>query len=301
VAVFWWTRNDSGYQLFAFDPRQGVYLRRTIDVAEGEAAAALESLALIIATTAEALRFGEGVAMGRATQEELDEAEQELDGRASAEEGEGGATVDSLAEALPPPETEVKLVEHEDEGDEEKRPSPRVGVSLGVSYQGETVGRELPWRSGVAARVFAFGRAGMGPTLSYSYLPPATLDLAPAQGEARLSRHSAALLFSLRRWPTPYLAWQLGAGPQLELWDWRANDVGGLRPHFRLLFEANLRVRVAGPLHLLCNLYAASSVNSLDFVVCAEGESSCSGSQRQVVLSPYWLRAGVELGVGLSF
>lgn len=298
VAVFWWVHDARGDTLFAFDVRARVYLRRQIDVADGEQAAALESLAMIVETTADALRHGDEVAMIEASAAELEAAEASLDA-----DGDAAGEVEPEPEREPEPELEP---DGESEApsastDPEPRASRRIALWASARYEGEALAPTRPWSSGVGLRAGVGPLPSLGIELGYALHPRVGFSLAPADGDGSVARHTLDLVVAFRRRVHPVVELRAGGGAQLELWRWTAVGTSALRPQPRLQLELGLRLFPHRAVFFELGGFAAASLTDLEFVVCEAEQGSCSGAARVPVLSPHRVRGGLRIGLGGRF
>lgn len=316
LAVYWWTVDATGLQLFAYDARRGVFLTRRIDIDPGEGAASLESLGVIVETVSEALVYGEGPAMAEATEAELQRAQAVLDERRSAQ-GDVGPATEAPVEAGPASTTEPEPRGTDTSRNPERDPVRRRPPGwLGAHYVGEVLAADAPWNSGLGLR------GGLEPSprvtrglfveAGYDYAVPVRFAAEPLASSGQSDRHllglwlGYALAVGRSRLDTDAparfgLEFRAQLGAQIELWRYRVAENRGSVPRPRGHLELGLRGGLGRVAFWQFGAFVASGFQGADLVICEAETASCRGEARRRLLSPYPVRGGLRAGLGASF
>lgn len=285
LAVFWFDASTDVVAIYLYAPQtHAVYLR---EVDRSSEAAMVEAVGLIAASTAQALRSGESLAMQKIS--EADWAALQAD-----PEREPEPEVEAEAEAEPEVEAAV-----EPSAPMEPEPEPRPGVlrlEFAVAYRGASFNARAPWQHGIGGRFATVLGGGLVAEVGYSWLAPVDIASGP---RVDLTRHEPEVAlgwrwrFGLR---THLDAMGLGA---VELNRWRAEGRSATRVRARIGGALRAAVEVGAGVFLEARFGARLALNRFDFVVCESPEAACSGEAREVVASGW--RVAPEASVGVSY
>lgn len=282
--VFWLGRRDNGLTIYLYDPRdQGVYVRE-LARAEGESEAALvESVGLIIASTAVALRERGELGMRKVDEHEL-------------------VALRPEPEPEPPPEPDTETTKPPGPPEDDGRPPPPPPaypqLRLGLAYLGEGFNRSAPWQSGVRGQLSLVVHPRIRLGLGYGFLAPARASDAPS---LELTRHQ--------------LSASLGAGGSVSarvtvhgaifgvanLVRWRGPLGTGLRSLATAGPMVEVGITLVRGLALDLGVGASIPLNRFAFVVCEDEALPCTGDNREVAAQAWPVAPRATVGLSYTF
>lgn len=286
TGVFWLGHRADGLAIYLYDPRnQGVYIRE-LARAEGESDAALvESVGLIIASTAVALRERGELGMREVDAQEL-AALQPEETPSKTEE--------------PPPKTEETPTKTEEPPPKTDEPPPLAypQLRLGVAYLGDGFNRDAPWQSGVRGQISAVVHPRVRIGVGYGFLAPAQVSDAPA---LTLTRHELALSLGFGGSLSPRVSLHGVIFGAADLMRWQGPLGTGLRPLARVGPMLEVGIALVRGLSLDLGLGAAFSLNRFAFVVCEDETQPCTGENREVAARPWPVAPRATAGLSYTF
>jgi len=291
LGVLWVLDSDEGYTVFLYDPRDDRYFRRPVPVSSEAQGVGIESVALIVASAAEALQSSSTLALEVATAEEIEAAERAAAG--------GDAPAPARPDGPAPTEPETRPEPRTTDPPPEPVTKPPRPWWLALGYAHEIVGRQLLTSPG--ARI----RGGVAP------LPRLTVGVdyvwAPAFGlsndldtRSTLARHTVGAGLG-PRFDTRRVVVSVPVGAELETMVWRYAAELGRRVVGRAIIEPELVVRLPAQLQLHVAMGVAVGFNRFDLVVCRRGVPTCGGSDRRIALAPFRARVRAFVGLGRVF
>ena len=279
LCVFWVERREEALAIYLYEPRaQGVFIRELPRGPDESDAALVESVGLIIASTAVALREGQEIGMRPVDPSEL------------------AALEPAKPEPEPEPEPEPKPKPEPEPEPEPDRTPPPLPIRIFAAYLGDGFNGRAPWQSGIRAGLsiepHRLVRIGVG----YGHLLRTTIADVP---ELRMLRHEASAEVGIGGDVVPRLSLHGTALVAVDIVDWAALGRSDLRPLVRAgpMFEVGINL-VAG-LDLDLGVGLVGSLNKFDFVICAAPDDGCFGDMRDVVTSAW--PVAPRLTAGLSY
>ena len=284
LAVFWFDLSPERLSLYLYAPRSHALYVRELDRAEASDAALIEAVGLIAASTAEALRTGETLAMRKVSEEEWAAMQAAADVEPEPKTGP-----DAAVEPEPKPDAAVGTAATVD-------PEPPLRIDLGAGYRGASFNAAAPWQHGVAGRVaFGLGR-GLVVEAGYAWMAPVDIS---ASSRLRLTRHEPELAAGWR-WVFGRFAVDAVGLASLEVDRWEAQG-RGTRLRGRLGAAVRPAVEVGAGVFLEARLGARAAVNGFAFVLCDSPDVPCTDDARQVVASGWPVAPEAVVGVSYRF
>ncbi|MEM6989921.1 MAG: hypothetical protein AAF721_05475 [Myxococcota bacterium] len=277
LGVFWLERRTNSLTVYLYQPRvQGVFIRE-VARGEGESDAALvESVGLIVASTATALRQGGEVGMRALDDNEL-------------------AKLQPEPEPEPQPEPVLDPVgQPEIERPVDPPPPSGLGLRFVLAYLGDGFNTAAPWQSGVRVGVGVLPHPRVRVGLGYGWLAAQTVGTAPT---LRLARHEVTLDIGVGGDLGDRISLHGSALMSASLGRWRSEGLSGLRPIARPGLMLELGVRIVADLYFDIGIGAAATLNRVDFVVCDSPQSPCTGEGRNVVATPWSIAPRATAGL----
>jgi hypothetical protein len=274
IAVFWLdvARTDE-WRLYALPCAAPTPFVREIPVGVGEEEASIETLWLIVRSSAAAIAVGAEPAM-----QAVDPAEVE------ASEPKQAPQVEPPPKPVAPP-----------------KPAPRPARwTLRLDYAGDSLAPQVPWQSGVLGG-FAFApRTWLRVGANYEFLAHARRDR-PA-GFA-LWRHGIAITVAGVAALAKRVALEVRIGAELELSRWRSDAAGRgrLRAVPRFGADVLLSIALGRGVSLELGPGLAVALIDVDFVTCAAAGSPCTGMDREVVVDARRVRPRARAGISVQF
>ncbi|HWB73888.1 MAG TPA: hypothetical protein VG755_03010 [Nannocystaceae bacterium] len=275
IAVFWVdvARTDE-WRLYALPCAAPTPLVREIPVGVGEEEASIETLWLIVQSSAAAIAVGAEPAMQAVDPAEVEASEPKVEPRPE-----------------PPPKPVAPT-----------KPTPPRSPrwTLRLAYAGDSLAPQVPWQSGVLGG-FAFApRTWLRVGASYEFLAHARRDR-PA-GFA-LWRHGVAITASGVATLAKRVALEVRIGAELELSRWRSDAAGRgrLRAVPRFGADVLLSIALGRGVSLELGPGLAVAIIDVDFVTCAAAGSPCTGMDREVVVDARRVRPRARAGISVQF
>lgn len=293
IGVFWLGRRDDGLTIYLYDPRdQGVYVRELLR-AEGESDAALvESVGLIIASTAVALRERTELGMRKADEQEL----AAMQPPQSEPEAEPEPETESEPEPTNPTPKEVS-----EEGDRSPSRAPTPAhpqLRLGAAYLGESFNRAAPWQSGVRGQLSLVIHPRIRLGLEYGFLAPARASRRPS---LELTRHQLSASLGVGGSVSPRITLHGVIVGLANLVRWRGPLGTGLRTLVSVSPMAELGITLVRGLALDVGLGMAVPLNRFAFVVCEDEGGPCTGTNREVAARAWPVAPRAAAGLSYTF
>jgi hypothetical protein len=277
LGVFWLdARRTDEWRLYAVPCATKRPLLREIVVSEGAEQASIEASWLITRSSAVAIAHGLEIAMEEAPPEPKPKPEPAPEPK----------PMPKVTPTLPPPQKSI-------------------GLLLSLGYAGETLGREVPWRSGAFGAIAWAARPRLRIGGWYEFVGRGRLD-DPSGFTAW--HHAIAITIAAALPIGRHVILELRGGPELELARWRTTDdgKGPLRAIPRVGADATLQIGLTRPgavprASLDLGVGAAATLIDVDFVTCAAGAADCTGAGRRVVLDAWRVRPRGRAGISVQF
>ncbi len=275
LAVFWFEARADVVAIYLYAPQtHAVYLR---EVERSSEAAMVEAVGLIAASTAQALRSGETLAMRKISEEEWAALQEEED------------LLPEPAEPRRPPAPRPEPAPIADQ------PLHVLNLEVGAAYRGAAFNASAPWQHGVGGRFAAVFGEGLVVEAGYAWLAASDIAEVP---RVELARHEPELGAGWRwRWGRTRLD---AAGlASVEFDSWRAEGRSATRVRARIGGALRPAIEVGAGVFLEARVGARVALNGFDFVVCQSPDTACTGDAREVVASGW--RVAPEASVGVSY
>ena len=281
LAVFWFEIAPDQLSLYLYAPRTHALYVRDVDRTEATDAALVEAVGLIAASTAEALRSGETLAMRKVSEEEW-----------AAMQAEAEPEPEPEPEPDPEPEPEP---EPDPQPEPELEPAPTFRFDIGAGYRGASFNTSAPWQHGIAVRFAVPLGRGLLLEGGYAWMAPADIS---AVSTLRLTRHEPELTVGWR-WTFGRVALDAVGLASLEVDRWEADGRSATRLRGRLGAAVRPAFEVGAGVFLEARVGVRAALNVFDFVACDSPETACTGDARRVVASGW--RVAPEAVVGVSY
>ena len=289
IGVFWLGRHDDGLTIYLYDPRdQGVYVRELLR-AEGESDAALvESVGLIIASTAVALRERTELGMRKADEQEL----------AAMQPPQSEPEPETESEPEPEPEPTDPTPEEGDRSPSEAPTPAHPQLRLGAAYLGESFNRVAPWQSGVRGQLSLVIHPRIRLGLEYGFLAPAQASRRPS---LELTRHQLSASLGVGGSVSPRITLHGVIFGLANLVRWRGPLGTGLRTLVSVSPMVELGITLVRGLALDVGLGMAVPLNRFAFVVCEDEGGPCTGADREVAAQAWPIAPRAAAGLSYTF
>ncbi len=284
LGVFWFEVREDGLALYLYASRgHGVFVRELQRHPQHSDAAVVESVGLIVASTAVALREGRELAMRRVDEAELAELAPEPNPEPDPLPPPTPPPTESGSNSRPPPPPPAA-------------PASDLRPRIVAAYLGDGFNNPAPWQSGLRVAAGLEFSPRVRADVGYGFLAPRAVASGP---DLRLTRHEITARVGVggpvsERWSL------YGVGVlAVELNRWRRQGRRDLRVRGRVgpLFEVALHL--GRGVHLDAGVGAMVALNRFDFVVCTAPDDACTGAMREVVATGW--RVSPRATIGLSY